>query len=105
MPQSTIWKFPLALVDENVIEVPGDHTFLSVGKDAQGRLSAWFVVDPASPVCKIDVLIVGTGTSMPHAHQFLGTVTHGNYVWHFFTSPKGFEAQKRDNLAYVTSRK
>lgn len=86
---SVIWKFKLALVDEQVIKAPGILKPLSVQMQ-NGEMTMWAIVTPGQKEYHRIVHVVGTGNSMPdsatHPHTaFVGTVQDDNgFVWHVF---------------------
>ena len=81
---TTIWKYPLAVVVEQVIDVP-------LGADAlclqlQGRTpTLWVAVDPDAEKTRRTIRLVGTGMAELTADtHYLGTVQLDGYVWHYF---------------------
>jgi hypothetical protein len=89
----TIWKYPLTgggFVDfkqaDEEIEMPCTKRILHVGRDPQGQMCIWAMVNPEDPKNKYKISIRGTGhdaSDVAH-HQFIGTVFDGPYVWHIF---------------------
>lgn len=82
-----IWKFPLRLVDEQVIEVPGLINVISaVNQD--GNLCLYAEVKPDDPPAKVKVFVVGTGNPAHHVEEalFVDTVMMGPFVWHIYWS-------------------
>jgi hypothetical protein len=86
-----IWKFPLAIVDEQVIGLPKDAEILSV--QFQGpQLCLWALLDTEAPKQMRLIRIIGTGNPAPDdlaLWTFLGTVQQGysglpTLVWHVF---------------------
>lgn len=77
----TIWKFPLELKYEQVIEMPSTlgRNLLSVQPqdNTQYPLSLWAIVDPSQSKAKFRVLIVGTGHNiiddLISRNNYLGT--------------------------------
>lgn len=82
----TVWKFPLIFGDISLIEVPLGAEPLSVGRDPQGNLSLWALVDPHEHRrTQIRLRIAGTGHPVYSAEpKFLGTIHDGDFVWHVF---------------------
>lgn len=85
----TIFKYPLEITDEQIIELPIEAKVLSVGEQ-NGGLFLWAIIDTEkTQTRKYKFLIVGTGNEMPEAadnelHRFIGTVQIKPYVWHVF---------------------
>jgi hypothetical protein len=82
----TIWKFPLSLVDQQVIELRQGAHVLSVGLDSQSDLCLWAHLDPHEGPLTAKVRIVGTGRPAEglERYRFLGSVLQGSFVWHVF---------------------
>ncbi|WP_037322845.1 DUF7352 domain-containing protein [Amycolatopsis thermoflava] len=80
----TVWKFPLNLIGEPVIPMPRGAQILTVQmQDGQPQL--WALVDPAQPVERRRLFIVGTGQPMPtDAATYLATWQSGPFVFHLF---------------------
>ncbi len=86
-----IWKYELALVDEQSISVPIDFQPLSVGVQG-GALMLWGRVTPGHVRAPRRVWVIGTGNPMPKAALsalFVGTAQmplppYGSMVWHVF---------------------
>lgn len=96
---TTIWKFPLEIVDEQTIEMPAGSKILCV--DTQGRdqiaegggmagaaAFMWAVVDPKAKKNPLKVFIHGTGNPFEDLHrkEYIGTFQQhgGALVWHVF---------------------
>jgi hypothetical protein len=58
----TVWKFTLALTDEQTIVIPQDAECLHVGMQ-DGRPCLWARVDPDSPDEEMSIRVVGTRPS------------------------------------------
>ncbi len=85
----TIYKYQLAVVDEQVIPLPCTAEILSVGVQ-HGNPVLWAVVDPSHEVSDGQkILICGTGNPMPvrGVDEFIGTfqLLDGNFIGHVFT--------------------
>lgn len=79
-----IYKFPLRLVDEQVIDVA--ETFhplcVQMQKDV---ITVWAEIDPKSAAKKLTFFIAGTGTELTKREcKYLGTVQTGAFVWHVY---------------------
>ena len=88
----TIWKYKVEPDFVNqIIEMPKGALILSFGLDANDELCFWAQVDDSAPLEEHVIACVGTGWSIDHVCDsvrryacFIGTVTHGDYVWHLF---------------------
>lgn len=100
MAINTIWEFPLKLTDRQKVQLPEDATIMSVGLDPSGCLCLWAAVDKAATARDFEIIIVGTGDSLPAVGSFLGTVTQGSFVWHVFAGP--FDHKFEVEWSYVT---
>ena len=84
----TIWKYPLELKDEQIIEVPVSSEFLHVGLQ-NDKICLWALVNSNSnyPLVKKTILIRGTGHDIGGYYtkkDYIGTVQQGQFVWHVF---------------------
>jgi hypothetical protein len=71
------------------IELPKGAKVLSFGVDGNDQLCFWADVNSQAPKEKHRVACVGTGWDISalfkvEQMRFIGTVTHGVYVWHLF---------------------
>lgn len=82
----TIFKYSLALIDEQEVQMPGSPELFKVGLDPAGELCVWALVDPKQPQRLQKFFVVGTGYPVPRdAHNWIGRVNQGAFVWHVFT--------------------
>lgn len=87
----TIWKFPLALAHSQILTVPSGTVFIHA--DTQdGALCLWAMVNAEAVQGPVEVVIVGTGQTVPEGIDplnFVGTVLMdgGAFVWHVFVKP------------------
>lgn len=86
---TAIWKYPLNIVDEQIIEMPNGASILHVdGQD--GRLCVWARVDPEAEKVWRRFSVRGTGHTVEkgqlaeHSPRYLGTAEVGPFVWHVF---------------------
>lgn len=82
----TIYKFPLAVTDEQQIEMPRGSRFLGVETQG-GVLYLWAIVETENPRYRHAFYVVGTGNPLPVdavESTYLGTVDEGPFVWHVF---------------------
>lgn len=85
----TIHKYPLALKDDQVVELPAEHSVLSVGYDGNNQLCAWVQVNTDSYLVPIHFHVIGTGNPIQRVGPFIGTVRDtftapGALIWHIF---------------------
>lgn len=84
----TIWKFPLAITDQQAISMPSYADIVSVQRQGDS-LCLWAIVAPENPQQRRDIRIVGTGHPMPDDRLvFIATVQDGPFVWHVFEAFK-----------------
>lgn len=83
----TVYKYTLSLGNQ-VIVVPGDFRFLSVGPDPgpTGEMCIWALVDPDCERVGREILVVGTGHKIEAADNldFVGRIDNPPFVWHVF---------------------
>lgn len=83
----TIYKYKLAVVDEQEIQIPDFAEILSV-QNQNGELCLWALVNSDNKPEPWTIQIVGTGNpaSGINAEDFIGTVQQhdGGLVWHVF---------------------
>jgi hypothetical protein len=82
-----IWKYPLDVVDEQDIFMPGGAKPLCVQLQ-HGKPCLWALVDPSRAEVARTVFIFGTGNPAPVAGvtNYVGTFQQadGRLVWHVF---------------------
>ena len=82
-----IYKYPLEITDEQILEVPMRTTFLTV-MFQNGQLYVWgkhSIYDPPLQKVKRRIVIVGTGHEFDNASlNYIGTVQERGFVWHVF---------------------
>ena len=84
----TIWKFPLRVDDEQVIEIPMQAQTLPIQMQ-RGIPCFWALVDTAWPRVRAKIYTVGTGHSITfdvYATNYLGSyqLADGGLVFHVF---------------------
>mgnify|MGYP006935515294 CR=1 FL=1 len=82
----SVWKYPLALIDEQDVIAPAGAVPLSVQMQ-RSLPCVWMLVDPAVGSVPYRVRIVGTGHEITTPiGEFLGTMqtSNGSLVWHVF---------------------
>lgn len=84
---AAIWKFPLAIADEQDILMPGDASLLAVQMQ-HGVPTLWVLVTPDAPTVRRRLRIVGTGHPCDDvtAAQYVGTfqLHEGALILHVF---------------------
>jgi hypothetical protein len=86
MMTQTIWKYPLKVVDRQVLSMPAGAQLLCV-QDQGGAPTLWALVSPDVPLADRTVLCHGTGHSAAaDVGRYIGTTQQysGALVWHFF---------------------
>lgn len=82
-----IWKYNLAIQDNQILTMPHDAQILSVANQ-NGNLCLWAMVDPEANPVKRCIEIIGTGnpinTDIGTDREFIGTVVINPFVWHVF---------------------
>lgn len=90
--RTTIYKYPIKITDEQLIEVPMEHEFIHVGLDPQGTPCLWAMVYLPSQTTRVAVRVCGTGNPVPRhlcPENRVGTFNHGPFVWHVFVEGHG----------------
>jgi hypothetical protein len=84
---TTIYKYKLAVVDAQTLELPEPKGLLSVAMQ-NGDLCLWAEVDPSKPKSNFTILIFGTGHPISEEieKRYIGTVhsMQRGLVWHVF---------------------
>jgi hypothetical protein len=88
--RATIWKYELAVDDEQIIAMPMGAQVLSV-QVQHGVPCLWVRCQPDAPTAPVRVITLGTGHPAEHVEdlQFVGTyqLLGGNFVGHVFVQP------------------
>ncbi len=80
----TIWKFHLAIDEEQIIEMPIINKPLTLQLQNYAPC-LWMLVDPDSPRIKVRIRTVGTGHSFVLSDmEYVGTYQAGSFIWHVF---------------------
>ncbi len=93
---STIYRYELAVTDEQHVSLPSAHTLLSVAPSRGGyHVDLWARVSASHHETKRTFHIFGTGHPLPDTGQtagdmdFIGTaVMPDGLVWHVFVEPR-----------------
>ena len=81
-----IWKYKLAIMDSQSIEVPRGFRVPLTVQMQDGIPYLWCNVDPEDKerITRY-IYCVGTGDRIPErALQYISTIQEGPYVWHWF---------------------
>lgn len=83
---SFVWKFPLAIEDQQLVEMPKGAELLHVGEQ-HGTLALWALVNPTGgqKLVRRRIFVRCTGHRL-WTHPYVGTVVMagGDLVWHVF---------------------
>jgi hypothetical protein len=82
----TIWKYPLAITEEQTLKIPLGYKPLHVGLDPAGVPCLWCKVNTESEPCPAAVFVVGTGgdADFDYNERYVGSFVDGSFVWHVF---------------------
>jgi len=83
----TIWKFPIKVVEQQIVEMPQEAKILTV-QVQYGQPCIWALVNPDCNVEERTIYTVGTGHPASHVAgcQYVGTyqLHEGQLVFHIF---------------------
>lgn len=83
----TIWKYPLKVTDEQVIEIPLTGRVLCV-QAQNDKPCLWVLWDQADKLLpkKVRIHMYGTGHPISEVHNYVGTfqMLNGGLVYHVF---------------------
>lgn len=87
--RTTIWKFPLTLVNgPQLIQMPMDAVVRRVAMQGDSPC-VWAEVDPESDRLTREFVVVGTGHRLPQGlFRYVGSCDHGVFVWHVYMNPR-----------------
>jgi hypothetical protein len=92
----TIWKFPIATVDQQSLPIPAGAEMLCV-QVQHGEPCIWALVNPDAPKRRRAVRVVGTGHPCDdvNAQNYVGTyqLHDGRLVFHVFIAPEEGEGR------------
>ncbi len=81
---TTIYKFPLAVTDRQVVRMPHGARVLCA-MNQHGNVTIWAEVNPNALTEDRVFWIVGTGNPMPTAALiYIGSVLQPPFVWHVY---------------------
>lgn len=85
-----IWKFPLAVADQQLIEIPRGAKLLTAQIQYGDKLNLWALVDEHAPKGRRLIAIYGTGNPLPDEGfdfgRYIATfqIAQGALVFHVF---------------------
>lgn len=84
----TIWKFPIEMVDEQIISMPDGTQILCVQVQKQ-RICLWGLIENHNTKDeKRTIRVIGTGHPIPTSEElsYIGTIQHlsGDLIFHVF---------------------
>lgn len=84
---TVIYKYRIAIADEQRIEMPDIRKFLHAGLDSNNQPCIWALVDTKCGMGKATIRVAGTGN--PVGPDFFGLTHVGTFkmdvfVWHVF---------------------
>lgn len=84
-----IWKFPLAVMDEQSVDMPPAARILTV-QVQNGVPCIWALVEPFDTLQPRNFRVVGTGFEFDGRGQWIGTfqLAFGALVFHVFEVPR-----------------
>ena len=84
---TTVWKYPLKIVDRQVLEIPHPSSgskILHVDV-IDNEIFLWVEVNPENPPVQTTILCFGTGHPLLWSDlEHIGTVIKESGVWHFY---------------------
>lgn len=91
----TIFKYPIEIVDEQVVMVPAGAKPLHFDlqkvprrpiEHFEGEPTLWLEVDDSATKVPLRLFVVGTGNPIPpNAVNYIGTVLMPPFVWHLYS--------------------
>lgn len=82
---NNIWKYELALVNEQKISLPKTSKILSV-QVQNNKLCLWAIVDSSEFKTDRTIAIIATGNDCwCSSWNYIGTVQESHCVWHIFS--------------------
>lgn len=86
-PSSMIYKYPLndfPITDKPITMPLGSHP-IKVDLDGGGNPCIWVIFESLEAETEDRYFkIFGTGHEIPEGHWYIGTFSHGIFVWHVF---------------------
>lgn len=79
----SIWKFPVQIEDEFMVEMPRDTQILTVQMQGYDPFM-WGIIDTMAEKIERRFRIFGTGRPFESSGEYIGTFQDGDFVWHLF---------------------
>ena len=81
-----IWKYPIEIIDKQLIRMPKGATLLHVGLDPNDIPCIWALINPDAPLVDRNIFIHGSGHTVIRFDEgsYVGTFVQGYFVWHVF---------------------
>ena len=95
-----IYKYPILCTDIAAcqeIEIYAGASMLSAGRDVNGDMCIWAMIDDARPMAKKNVYCIGTGWPLDaiftngESVKFIDTIKEEPYMWHIFYGEDRYE--------------
>jgi len=81
----TIYKYPIAIIEEQEITMPQGAEVIHAGLDPQGNPCVWALVDTRNEPEPVSIVVYGTGNPVSYyPNEHVGSFNHGPFVWHVF---------------------
>jgi len=82
---TTIYKYPIRIEDEQMIEMPFGAKCIHVGLDPDETPCIWAKVESTNTPEPVRVFIAGTGHPLPdEPAEHVGSFKQAGFMWHVF---------------------
>lgn len=81
-----IFKYPIEIVDRQVLNLPSHAEILHVGLDPTCTPCIWCRVEPTARPVPTTILVHGTGHDVSPVAKHIGSFVTERFVWHVFTN-------------------
>jgi hypothetical protein len=88
-----IFKYPLCYAGMSAcqeIEINAEAEILSAGKDLNGDICVWAMIEDTNPMVSKNIYCIGTGWPLDiiftneETVKFIDTIKEAPYMWHIF---------------------
>ena len=95
-----IYKYPIIGADVAAcqeIEIHAGAGILSAGRDPNGDICIWAMIEDTSPMVKKNIYCIGTGWPLDliftngESVKFIDTIKEEPYMWHIFYGEDRYE--------------
>lgn len=95
-----IYKYPILCTDiaaYQEIEIHAGATILSAGRDLNGDICIWAMIEDTRPMAKKNIYCIGTGWPLDAIFasgeliKFIDTIKEEPYIWHIFYGEDRYE--------------